>query len=199
MHAMRKAGEGLMTNPYFNAAAEALLTAGIIAVPQTMSGEADIDLAIGVLAGLGAAVPGSIIGNKAGRLAGRQIDRYYHSSPERLNSVNSIPGPIYNTYHGAMNVLVPGSRDNVQALSAMIDNPKVPEQLREAAKPVLAINKQRHAAFNTQKDGTVLDPLLNGMESDLGMLGQKYGDNVGQLIAQLAVAKALNGEAEEAQ
>ena len=185
----RMAATGLMQNPYMHAVAEALLTAGVIALPQAASGEADVDLALGVLAGIGASVPGSIIGNKAGRLAGRQIDRYMHAKPGRIDN---FPSSVERVYSTGMGVMVPGSRHNVVANNAMMNSPDVPQQMKEALAPAVKIAEDRYHAFNKN-----LDPYLNGMESDLGMLGQRYGDNVAQLITQLAVAKALDGESEE--
>jgi len=199
----RMAGKGLLNSPYLHAAAEALLTSGAIAVPQIMAGEDDLDLALGVLAGLGAAVPGAIIGNKGGRLIGRQIDRHYHDAahPERMGKIvaDSYMGnrPAHTAYSGAMNVMVPGSRHNLTALEGLVTNPNVPEGVRAAAAPLHQVAQDRYVAFNTNKDGSVLDRIRNGMESDLGMLGQKYGDNVAQLIAQMGVAGALQGEKEE--
>ena len=185
----RTAGKNLLSNPAIHQLAESLLAAGVIALPQAAMGEADLDLALGVLGGLAVAAPGSIIAARAGKLGGRQIDKYFHGEPGRIDRV---PQQVRDGYNAGM-ALIPGSRQFKFLSDEMVSNN--PDSMNN---PVWANSKSlsdtRYHAEGRRADGSVMDPYLNGAEHDLGTLGRRYGDNVAQLITQLAIANSLDGE-----
>ena len=187
------AGKNLITNPAMHQIAESLLAAGVIALPQAMTGEADIDLALGVLGGLAVAAPGSLIAARGGKLIGRQIDRHMHAKPGRIEAV---PQGLSTAYNAGMG-MIPGSRQSLINLENLMDNPDVPDKLKQAAKPVYELNKARAQAEAIRGDGSTMHPYLNGAEHDLGTIGRRYGDNIAQLAVQLGIANALDGESEE--
>jgi hypothetical protein len=96
-----------------------------------------------------------------------------------------------------MTVAVPHSRHGMRASQALLDNEQVPEQLRDKMRMIHELTGDRHVAYSTRPDGSRMNPYTNGMEMDLGMIGGRFGDNVAQAIAQLSVAKALDGENEQ--
>ena len=156
-------------------------------------GEADIDLAMGVLGGLAVAAPGSIIAARAGKLGGRQIDRYFHGEPGRIERV---PQRVRDAYNAGMSV-IPGTRQMKYMTDQLLADPNIDSQLLKMAGPPAELNNARYMAEARRADGSVMDPYLNGAEHDLGTLGRRYGDNVAQLAAQLAIASALQNEQEE--
>ena len=180
-------------NPAMHQIAESLLAAGLIAVPQAAMGEADIDLALGVLGGLAVAAPGSIVAARGGKLIGRQVDKYFHGEPGRIDAV---PQRVRDAYNAGMNI-IPGSRQSVAMGRELLKNEALGADMRESFRPIHNINETRFEAEARRADGSVMDPYLNGVEHDLGTLGRRYGDNVAQLVAQLAIAKALDGESED--
>ena len=62
----------------------------------------------------------------------------------------------------------------------------------------MAINNSRLESNIYRRDGSYIDPEYNGAELNLKMLGGRWGDNVAQLLTQVGIAKALDGESEEA-
>ena len=187
------AGKNLMKNPAMHQIAESLLAAGVIALPQAMTGEADIDLALGVLGGLAVAAPGSIIAARGGKLIGRQVDKYMHAQPGRIENV---PSGLRTGYNTGMS-LIPGSRQSIANLETLMADPNVPERLKKVAKPAYDLNVARARAEATRGDGSVMHSYYNGAEHDLGTIGRRYGDNIAQLAVQLGIANALDGESEE--
>lgn len=187
---LRTAGKAIMANPALQQLGESLLAAGVIALPQAASGEADLDLALGVLGGLAVAAPSSIIAARGGKLIGRQIDRYMHSQPGRIDG---IPFRVRKIYESAMSVPL-GSRQQNHRINQMIEDGTLTPNNPMGA--IAELSQARYRAEGQRPDGTVMDDYLNGMEHDLGTLGRRYGDNLGQLIAQLGIAAALNGEKE---
>lgn len=188
---VRTAGKALLTNPALHQIAESLLAAGVIALPQAAMGEADIDLALGVLGGLAVAAPGSIVAARGGKLAGRQIDKYFHGEPGRIEAV---PGRARDAYNAAMSI-IPGSRQSKYMTDQMLASGD--PQVVKLYGPLAELNNIRYEAEARRGDGSVMDPYRNGVEHDLGTLGRRYGDNVAQLIAQVGIAAALNNEEQE--
>lgn len=192
---MRTAGKAMFQNPAMHQIAESLLAAGLIAVPQAAMGEADIDLALGVLGGLAVAAPGSIVAARGGKLIGRQVDKYFHGEPGRIDAV---PQKARDAYNMGMSV-IPGSRQGKYMTDQLLADPNLDPAIRKVYAPIAELNDTRYMAEARRADGSVMDPYLNGAEHDLGTLGRRYGDNVAQVVAQLAIANALNGETEEEQ
>lgn len=178
----RKAAQAISGNPILRQVLESALGAGIVATPEILSGDADMDLALAILGGLAVAAPGAYVGQRAGALAGRQIDKYFHADPRRIDA---IPHPVRWAHSTGMGA-VSGSRQHVRALQNLgIEGPALDAQ------QALATGYARRA------DNSMMDPYLNGAEHDLKVIGAKFGDNIAQAAAQLGINAVLNMDDEE--